>query len=108
MTTAYGVCKDCGAEVADREAMSAHFRATMDQANGRSHSVSIVNPTDEERRESRIRHEISDGLNNLYESLDRLVERVGFTAQEIGAAMWAFDLRDGWEQYLEDSDEDES
>lgn len=105
--TPYAECQDCDAKFADRDAVTAHQRDTMtptgeEGITARSHRAMVVNPTDAERRESRLRWRISDGLDALYNSLYEEVERGTHTVEEIREAMWPFDLLDGWDQYAED------
>lgn len=100
----YGKCQDCGVDLADRDAVSAHGRETMAPTGepgivARGHRVSIVNPTDAERRAGRVRACIADALEDAYEDLYRYVERGEFTAADVTAEMWVFDLRDGWDDY---------
>lgn len=111
-TEAYAKCVDCGIELADRDAITAHGRETMAPTGetgivARGHRVSIVNPTEAERRESRLRMHIADALDDLYDALYERVDRDEFTAEEISKAMWVFDLRDGWDDYASENDDDE-
>lgn len=100
----YAKCADCDVDLADRDAVSAHGRKTMAPTGeqgvvARGHRVNIVNPTDEERRAGRVRWAIGDALERLYERLHEAVERNEFTAADVKAEMWAFDLADGWDDY---------
>lgn len=110
-TETYAKCVDCGVDLADRAAVTAHGSETMAPTGeqgvvARGHRVSIVNPTEDERRESRLRMHIGDALNDLYDDLYERVERGEFTAEEFGKAMWPFDLRDGWDEYVAEADDE--
>lgn len=109
--TPYAKCQECDAEFADRAAVTAHGQETMTPTGeqgivARGHRVSIVNPTEAERRQSRLRLYISDALDDLYETLYERVERQGFTAEEFSEAMWVFDLRNGWDDYVAEAEND--
>lgn len=106
----YAKCQECSAEFADRDAVSAHGRDTMTPTGeagivARGHRVSIVNPTEAEQRASRVRMRIEDALQSAYEDLYELVEKGDFTAAEVAAEMWVFDLRDGWDDYVAEGDD---
>jgi len=102
---AYAKCQDCDIDLADRDALNDHTRATMAPTGeagvvASSHRVRVVNPTEAERRASRVRMRIQDALGEAYEDLCKQVERGEFTGAEVAAEMWAFDLRDGWDDYM--------
>lgn len=101
----YAKCQDCGIVLADRDAVRAHGRDTMAPTGkagivARGHRVSIENPTESERQASRVRMRIGDALSEAVEELYEGVERGDFTAAEVSAEMWAFDLRDSWDEYV--------
>lgn len=101
----YATCQDCGIDLVDRDAVTAHCRDTM-AATGepgiikRGHRVRIVNPTEAEQRASRVRLAVSDALDSAYEDIYDRVERGEFTAAEVTENLWQFDLRDGWDEYV--------
>ena len=106
----YAKCQDCGIDLADRDAVTAHGRDTMAPTNelgvvARGHRVSIVNPTDEERRVSRVRVALGDALDRACEELWDDVERGYFTADEVKAEIWAFDLDIAWDEYVAGSED---
>ncbi len=107
----YAKCQDCDLDLADRPAVTAHGRETMAPVTGeggvtaRGHRVSILNPTDEERRASRVRMALSDALDKACEELWDDVERGYFTADEVTAEMWAFDLDIAWEEYVKEAED---
>lgn len=108
----YAKCQDCGADLADRETVTAHGRDTLAPTGepglvARGHRVSIVNPTEAEVRVRRLRLRISDALDSAYEDLYDCVERGEFTAAEVRQSLWMFDLADGWDEYAA-GDDDES
>jgi hypothetical protein len=108
--TFYAKCVDCGVDLADRDALTAHGSETMAPTGevgvvARGHRIRIVNPTEAEQRESRLRMHIGDALDDLYEALYERVEREEFTAEEFSKAMWVFDLRDGWDDYVSEADD---
>jgi hypothetical protein len=106
----YGKCQDCGIDLADRDAVSAHGRETMAPTGepgivARGHRVSIVNPTEGEMRASRVRIRVADALSEAVESIYESVERGEFTADEVSAELWAFPLEDAWDDYVAEVDE---
>jgi hypothetical protein len=108
--TPYASCQDCGIALADRDAVTAHGSATMAPTGepgivARGHRVSILNPTEPERRASRARMHIGDALLAAYEHLYDRAERHEITVDEIKAELWAFDFGDGWDEFLEEVDE---
>lgn len=109
--TVYAKCVDCGIDLVDRAAVTAHGSETMAPTGevgviARGHRVSIVNPTDEERRASRVRSEVGYALDRLYEELDECVQRADVTAADVRDNLWMFDLRDGWDEYVAEADDD--
>lgn len=101
----YATCQDCGVDLADRDAVTAHGRDTMAPTGepgivARGHRVSIVNPTEAEQRASRVRMSVTDALDSAYEDIYDRVERGEFTAAEVTENLWMFDLRDGWDDYV--------
>lgn len=105
----YATCQDCGVDLADRDAVTAHGRETMAPTGevgviARGHRVSIVNPTEAERRASRVRSEVGYLLDNLYDDLYERVERGDFTASDVTDNLWPFDLRDGWDEYVSEAE----
>ena len=108
----YGKCQDCEIDLADRDAVNAHMRETRTPTGEpgvieRSHRVRIVNPTEEERRASRVRMALADALDKFCEELWDDVERGYFTADEVKAEMWAFDIDTAWEDYVKESSDDD-
>lgn len=107
----YAKCKDCDLDFVDRDAMSAHLSETVAPTGeagivARGHRAVVVNPTEEERRASRVRMAISDALDKACEELWDDVERGYFTAAEVTAEMWAYDLDTAWEEYVAGSEDD--
>ena len=105
----YATCQDCGVDLADRDAVNVHGRDTMAPTGergvtARGHRVSIVNPTDDERRASKVRMRVSDALDSAVGDLYSDVERGEFTAAEVGAQLWAFDLSDSWDAYVAEAE----
>ena len=105
----YGNCQDCGIDLADRNAVTAHIHATMAPTNelgviACGHRVSIVNPTDIEVRASRARLAIQDALSSTIEDLYDDVLRGDLTVAEVSAEMWAFDLRNEWDDYVAEAE----
>lgn len=107
----YAKCKDCDAEFPDRDTMSSHLHDTIAPTGepgliARGHQARVINPTEAEQRESRATWAISSALDTLYEELYEEVERGRCTAEEITKVMWKFDLRDGWDEYVAEADDD--
>lgn len=113
----YAKCQECGVDLADRDAVSAHGKETMAPTPtsevfstgvvARGHRVSIINPTETEKRASRVRRAVSDALETAYEEIFEGVERQEFTAAEVTANLWMFDLHDGWANYVGENEDEE-
>lgn len=102
----YAICKaeNCGLEFANKEAASAHSRATMAPTSrvglvASGHPYVVVNPTPEEVQERRVRSAIESALEDLYSEIDDQVRRGDFTEAEVTEQMRWFDLGDGWDDY---------
>lgn len=111
-TGPYAKCQDCDLELDDRAAITQHGRDTLAPTGelgvtARGHRVRIVNPTDEERRASRVRMALSDALDSACSELWDDVERGYYTAAEVKAEMWAFDLDTAWEEYVSECQDDD-
>lgn len=110
LTKSYAKCEDCGLDLADRDAVTAHGRDTMTPTGATSgitasgHRVSIVNPTESEIQASRVRMKIQDALDSAYEDLYDSIERGEFTAEQVKAEMWVFDVADGWDDYVAEAE----
>lgn len=101
---AYAKCQDCGVDLADRDALNAHTKATMAPTGeagitARSHRVQVINPTEDEMRASRVRSAIDRALDDLYTELDERVRRGDFSEEQVTEQIRWFDLTDGWDEY---------
>lgn len=69
----YGVCMSCGTEIADYDAMQAHFSETMHGTTRGSHSIRVTNPTREERVQQAIDRIVYDSIEDALSKLEREV-----------------------------------
>jgi hypothetical protein len=102
---AYATCQDCGVDLADRDAMTAHFRDTSAPTGepgvtARSHRVRVVNPTEAEQQARQVRLRVQDALDEAFDALYEWVQRGDFTAAEVTKELSYFDLPDGWDEYV--------
>jgi len=92
----YATCTQCPEVMQDETAMRAHFKATMQ--GGRSHRVSITNPTRTERIEQELDRIADDALYEFTNGLDELILSGDVTEAEIDAAVITVtrDFADAW------------
>jgi hypothetical protein len=102
-------CLDCPEEFDTHEAAREHRAATSktrDTEHGPktgSHRTQVVNPTDAEKRKSRVQGAIESAIDSALSDLDDRVYREEFTEDEIAEALRHWDLSDAWREYTEES-----
>jgi len=91
------VCSTCNIEIADRDAMRAHFAETM--IGNHSHSVRITNPTRHERIVNELDRLAEDALHQFVEEAWEMADD-GVTDEEITEAMRMVDgdFEDAWRE----------
>ena len=96
----YARCKTCDiGDLATEELAHAHMREQR-------HTISILNPSRQDRIDMEVYDEISGRLDDIFESLYELIEDGAATKEEITRAIQMGPSIDGeWETYLHESEE---
>lgn len=96
-------CKTCGIYLPTRDDATAHLRETSAGSPTRhSHTVTVINPTDEERRQSRARNLVRD---EVADAIERIANGAGdLTGKEIREALSWIDLDEEWTDWCEEMD----
>lgn len=112
MSTHYAECVDCDAQFADADAAAAHRRETFEASRQEagslevgvsSHTTTVVNPTPEEKAESKIRSivhwAVEDAITDAIDSLLTEVNRESITEDQVREHLRAFpDFLDAWDE----------
>lgn len=99
----YSRCDTCGIELATEKDSRQHQRETLAAeetvfGERRSHTVSITNPTREQRIRSDIAGLVSEALNDLFEELEELLDTTDASVDEISNALGAYpDVLEAWQ-----------
>ena len=101
----YSRCQNCSEEFADPSASNAHLTVThAESSNGRSHTVTVVNPTPEERAQREVDSIVEDAISECMDKLDRAIDRGRLTAEQVVEGLnWHSDFADAWSEYVEEN-----
>lgn len=98
----YGQCKDCDVlletQKDSREHMSNTRQATETASGkGRSHTVTILNPSREERIRNRMDTYVERAIEDLFDDLERLARNGEATYTEIKEGLfWHDQIQEAW------------
>lgn len=105
----YGKCNDCGVELIDKNAASAHTTETFEAAKVKgvgqsSHGVRVQNDTRDGRIKSGVSQVVEDAITDAVDELWRLVDSGDATEEEVTAGL-AFhsEFQDAWEEAVSES-----
>lgn len=104
---AYATCRECDFDAQTKESASEHMETTRKESpSRRSHSMLITNPTRPERIRSAIDRLVNAALTKAYDDIDEMIRRGDLTTEEATQALGLYpDFQEGWENWLEESDD---
>lgn len=115
--TDYAVCVEegCGIALPTPEDAARHGNETM-RATGattgvtaRGHSRRILNPTPQEKADRAVARIVEEAIERAFEDIDREISNGGMTRAEATEALrWFPDFTDGWAEWNEDAEEEDS
>lgn len=102
----YGVCAQCGINLATQDEANAHMSATFEdakaQGHSRGHGVQVLNPDRKARIEREVGGVVDRAIQRAMDDLDDLVSRRHVSAEEVRKALtWYTDFQEAWDEYNE-------
>lgn len=93
----YAMCLNCDEVMQTNADNKAHFDETW--VDGRSHTVSLTNPTRPERIKSEVGWLVQDAFDELLEKIDLLTADVTESEMRDAICLADLDLLEAWEEW---------